>query len=83
MEIFFIFLFSPSFASNSKYSYDGDETMENGVFTYYQMEGWDIYDNFEDDAAYAVQGMQDWASQYIGISIDPFYVDQFAGPMLP
>jgi hypothetical protein len=72
-----------AFASNTKYSYDGDESMENGVFTYYQMEGWDSYNNFEDDAAYAVQGMQDWASQYIGLSVDPFYVDQFSGPMLP
>ena len=74
-----------AFASNSKYSYDGDGSMKNGVFTYYQMDGWDNqnFDNFEDDAAYAVQGMQDWASQYVGLSIDPFYVDQFSGPMMP
>ncbi len=72
-----------AFASNTKYSYDGDETMENGVFTYYQLEGWGFYDSFEDDAAYAVQEMQSWASQYIGLSVDPFYVDQFSGPMLP
>jgi hypothetical protein len=72
-----------AFASNTKYSYDGDETMGNGVFTYYQIEGWDSYDNFEDDAAYAVQGMHDWASQYVGLSVDPFYVDQFSGPMGP
>lgn len=74
-----------AFASNTKYSYDGDGSMENGVFTYYQMDGWgnQNFDNFEDDATYAVLGMQDWASQYVGLSIDPFYVDQFSGPMLP
>ena len=74
-----------AFASNTKYSYDGDSSMENGVFTYYQMDGWDNqnFDNFEDDAAYAVQGMQDWASQYVGLSIDPFYRDNYAGPMMP
>ena len=74
-----------AFASNTKYSYDGDGSMENGVFTYYQMDGWDNqnFNNFEDDAAYAVQGMQDWASQYVGLSIDPFYTDNYAGSMMP
>jgi hypothetical protein len=70
-----------AFASNRRLSYDGDSSMENGVFTYYQMEGWDIYDNFEEDAAYAVQQMKDWAPRFI--KVDPFYVDQFSGPMLP
>lgn len=72
-----------AFASNTKYSYDGDESMGNGVFTYYQMSGWGLFDTFEEDAAYAVQGMQDWALQYVGLSVDPFYVDGFAGPMFP
>jgi len=70
-----------AFASNNRLSYDGDSTMKNGVFTYYQMEGWDIYDNFEEDSAYAVQHMKDWAPRFI--KIDPFYVDQFAGAMTP
>jgi len=72
-----------AFASNVRYSYDGDSSMRNGVFTYYQMEGWDIigYDNFEEDSAYAVQEMKDWAPRRI--KVDPFYVDQFAGLMYP
>jgi hypothetical protein len=70
-----------AFASNRRLSYDGDSSMKNGVFTYYQMEGWTMYDNFEDDANYAVQHMKDWAPRFI--KVDPFYVDQFSGPMLP
>ena len=72
-----------AFASNKDYSYDGDSLMKNGVFTYYQMEGWNYYNNFEDDAAYAVQKMEDWASQYAGVSVDPFYVDKYTGDMTP
>ena len=71
-----------AFASDTKYSYDGDASMQNGVFTYYQMEGWSANTNFEGDSAYAVQKMKVWATQY-GIQVDPFYVDQFAGAMLP
>lgn len=71
-----------AFASNTRYSYDGDSSMQNGVFTYYQMEGWGIYNNFEEDAAYAVQEMKDWPPSP-RIKVDPFYVDQFAGPMMP
>lgn len=70
-----------AFGSNRRLSYDGDSSMQNGVFTYYQMEGWGIYDNFEENAAYAVQGMKDWAPRFI--KVDPFYSDQFSGPMLP
>jgi hypothetical protein len=71
-----------AFASNSRYSYDGDASMQNGVFTYYQMEGWDTYNNFEEDSAYAVQEMKDWPPSP-RIKVDPFYVDQFAGTMYP
>jgi hypothetical protein len=71
-----------AFASNTKYSYDGDASMQNGVFTYYQMQGWNLYNNFEENAAYAVQQMKNWASTY-HIQVDPFYVDQFAGSMTP
>ena len=71
-----------AFASDTKYSYDGDSSMKNGVYTYYQMVGWSIYDNFEEDAAYAIQHMQTWASTY-HVIVDPFYVDQYAGSMTP
>ena len=72
-----------AFASNRRLAYDGDSSMQNGVFTYYQMDGWDNqnYDNFEDDAAYAVQKMKDWAPRFI--KVDPFYTDNYAGSMMP
>ena len=74
-----------AFASNKDYSYDGTSDMKNGVFTFYQMDGWNVqqFTNFEDDAAYAVQEMEDWASQYAGVSVDPFYVDKYTGEMMP
>lgn len=73
-----------AFASDRTYSYDGEDYMQNGVFTYYQMDGWDNqnFDNFEDDGLYAVQGMTAWANNY-GISVDPFIQDAYSGPMLP
>ena len=71
-----------AFASNNRYSYDGDASMQNGVFTYYQMEGWSIYDTFEEDVSYAVQEMKDWPPSR-RIKVDPFYMDQFAGMMYP
>ena len=71
-----------AFASNNQLSYDGTSGMRNGVFTYYQMEGWNIYDNFEEDGYYAIDGMETWASQY-GINVDPFYSDHYSGFMQP
>lgn len=73
-----------AFASNRKYSYDGDETMQNGVFTYYQMVGWysQNFDNFEDDGAYAVQQMKNWASS-VHVQVDPFIQDGYVGNMMP
>lgn len=71
-----------AFASNKLYSYDGDATMKNGVFTYYQMDGWNLYTTFEQDSAYAVQKMKEWAKKY-AIRVDPFYVDKFTGYMYP
>ncbi len=73
-----------AFASNRRLSYDGDATMQNGVFTYYQMDGWDNqnFNNFEDDGDYAVQQMNNWARNY-GIRVDPFVQDMYIGPMMP
>jgi len=71
-----------AYGSNNLYSYE-DPELQNGVFTYYQIEGWGTYDNFEGDSVYAIQGMEDWASQYYNINVDPFYVDNFAGDMSP
>ena len=71
-----------AFASDNRYSYDGDSWMQNGVFTYYQMEGWNSNSNFEQDSIYAKQGMESWASSK-GYIVDPFYIDQFPGSMTP
>jgi len=73
-----------AFASNRRLSYDGDATMQNGVFTYYQMDGWDNqnFDNFEDDGAYAIQQFKAWAKAR-RIKVDPFVSDMFVGPMMP
>ena len=73
-----------AFASNRRLSYDGLGDMHNGVFTYYQIEGWDAqnFDNFEDDGNYAVTEFKAWAKQY-RIRVDPFVSDTFTGPMLP
>ena len=71
-----------AFASDRRYAYDGDQTMQNGVFTYYQIVGWGSYNNFEDDATYAVQQMINWASQ-VHVQVDPFLKDNYAGKMTP
>ncbi len=71
-----------AFASNSQSAYDGDSWMRNGVFTYYQMDGWDIYDNFEEDGYYAEDNMEAWAAAK-GWPADPFVKDSYAGPMMP
>jgi len=70
-----------AFASNNEYSWETDE-LENGVFTYYQIEGWNTYDNFEQDGTYAVDKMLDWAQDY-GVTVDPFIDDNYDGYMYP
>ncbi|MCD6513040.1 MAG: caspase family protein [Thermoplasmata archaeon] len=72
-----------AFASDKDYSYDGTSGMNNGVFTYYEMDGWEHYNTFEQDSAYAVQKMEEWAAGYAGVNVDPFYVDNYAGDMTP
>jgi len=71
-----------AFASEDRSSYDGDSWMQNGVFTYYQMEGWNSYSDFEQDSIHAIQGMENWASSK-GYIVDPFHVDHFSGSMIP
>ena len=72
-----------AFASDYEYSWETSE-FENGVFTYYQMDGWNNqnYDNFEEDGTYAANKMEDWASGY-GYTVDPFLEDNFSGSMYP
>lgn len=68
-------------ASNKTvYSYDGDATMKNGVFTYYQMKGFDTqgYIYFEPDANYAITQMKAWASAN-GVRVAPSLTDSYTG----
>jgi len=71
-----------AFASNRRYSYDGDTSMQNGVFTYFQMIGWSSFDNFEGDGTFAVQQMKNWASS-VHVRVDPFVQDRYTGDMIP
>lgn len=73
-----------AFASNRRYSYDGIGDMNNGVFTYYEIEGWDDknFDNFEDDGNYAVTEFKAWAKAY-RLRVDPFVTDAYTGSMMP
>jgi uncharacterized caspase-like protein len=70
-------------ASDTKlYSYDGDATMKNGVFTYYQMQGFDQmgYIYAETDFQYACDKMKAWAStRKPKLRVAPSYVDSYAG----
>ncbi|MBU2502186.1 MAG: caspase family protein [bacterium] len=65
-----------------RYSYDGTAAMANGVFTYYQMLGFDQqgYVFAEDDDAYACQQMILWAKS-VRVKVAPSYVDTYVGSL--
>ena len=68
-------------ASNkTSYSYDGDATMENGVFTYYHMQGFDVknYIFLEPDCQFACDQMIKWAKLF-RIRVVPSYTDSYSG----
>lgn len=68
-------------ASNKTvYSYDGDATMKNGVFTYYQMLGFSQqgYIYLEPDCAYACTEMKKWATAN-RVKVAPSYTDSYTG----
>jgi len=68
-------------ASNkTSYSYDGDVSMKNGVFTYYQMIGFDgeNYIYLEPDCQFACDQMIKWAKSY-RIRVVPSYTDSYSG----
>ncbi|MFO7608863.1 MAG: caspase family protein [Candidatus Krumholzibacteriia bacterium] len=65
-----------------RYSYDGTAAMANGVFTYYQMVGFDQqgYVFAEDDDAYAVAQMIAWAKS-VRVKVAPSYLDTYVGSL--
>ncbi len=64
------------------FSYDGTAEMQNGVFTYYQMEGLNQAGLIfaEDDSDYAVVEMLAWGKTY-HVKVTPFFVDYFTGDL--
>jgi hypothetical protein len=71
-------------ASNkTSLSYDGDATMKNGVFTFYEMEwfGANTVKVLETDSKYACDKMTTWAKLY-RIRVAPSYVDSFTGDFI-
>ncbi len=64
------------------FSYDGTADMQNGVFTYYQMEGFDLAGLVfaEDDCDYAVSEMLAWGRTY-HVKVTPFYEDYYVGDL--
>lgn len=70
-------------ASDTKrYSYDGTAEMANGVFTYYQMLGFDQqgYIYAEPDDAYAVAQFKLWAAS-VRVKVAPSYIDSYVGDL--
>jgi len=67
-------------SDTKKYSYDGTAAMSNGVFTYYQMIGFDQlnYIYLEPDCKYACEQMILWAKT-AHVRVAPSYVDSFVG----
>jgi hypothetical protein len=69
-------------SDTKKYSYDGTAAMANGVFTYYQMLGFDqmAYIYAENDDAYAVQQFILWAAT-ARVKVAPSYIDSYVGSL--
>lgn len=68
-------------SSRNTYSYDGDATMKNGVYTYYQMLGFEPplnYISAEPDCQYAGEQMIKWAKTN-HVKVAPSYTDSYTG----
>jgi hypothetical protein len=69
-------------ASNkTSFSYDGSATMKNGIFTYYQMIGFEqplYYTYLEQDNQYACEQMTIWA-KLNKVRVVPSYTDSYPG----
>ncbi|HHI03657.1 MAG TPA: caspase family protein, partial [candidate division Zixibacteria bacterium] len=64
-------------ASNNTYSYDAPD-LNNGAWTYYFLEGADLYIFAEDIVPYAEDGMKAWAKQY-HVRVSPCHSDKYTG----
>lgn len=65
--------------AEGQYSWDGDSTMNNGVFTYYYMQGIYAYNTAEDAQAYATPLAHDAVQEMYGVQMDPQEYDTYTG----
>jgi len=60
-------------------SWDGDSTLQNGVFTYYFIQQLYVHSNIEDTHADAAPLAHNWALTHYGATMDPQIYDQYTG----
>lgn len=62
-----------------EYSWDGSSAQQNGVFTYYYMEGLDLVDTVEGASAYAELPAHNFVLTQYGYQMNPQLYDQYDG----
>jgi hypothetical protein len=62
-----------------EYSFDGSSTQQNGVFTYYYMEGLDTYNTVEGAFGYAEPLAHNFVEDNYGYQMNPQKYDQYGG----
>jgi len=65
--------------SETQYSYDGTSDQQNGVFTYYYMDGLDTGNTVEGAFTYAEPLAHEFVAQNYNAQMDPQMYDQYAG----
>ncbi|MCK4365788.1 MAG: caspase family protein [Thermoplasmatales archaeon] len=62
-----------------QYSWDGDESMQNGVFTYHYMDGLSTYNTVKEAYTYAAPLAHDDVLEMYGAIMDPQIFDTYTG----
>jgi len=65
--------------AENQYSWDGNSAMSNGVYTYYYMQGLNIYNNAEGTQTYAAPLAHDAVQDMYGEEMDPQEYDTYTG----
>ena len=65
--------------SETQYSYDGTSTQQNGVFTYYYIDGLNQFNTVEGAFGYAQTPAHDFVEQNYGEQMNPQMYDQYLG----
>jgi hypothetical protein len=66
-------------SDEDQYSWEGDETMQNGVFTYHYMDGLYTYNTVEGAYSYAAPLAHDDVLSMYGAIMDPQLYDEYPG----